>query len=309
MLTRNIRLLNLDGSVKSQQKLILQYHPEILELEGLGPSARLWMSQHTANLIDARIRDSSSNQVTFLGSGDFHHLSYLLIKQIKEPISLIVFDFHPDWDIVPPRLGCGSWVTQALRNENIQKCLLIGTSSDDLSWPAIQSANLNSLNKDRLEIYPYSHNPTTIFLRSVPGNRSLRLEKSLLSTKIIWSELKDNNLSDFFLDQIKRLPTKKVYISIDKDCLRSDSALTNWEEGKLSLGQLLMMLQIIKEKLDIVGLDITGDYSKISISGTIKGLISRLDHPKEIKADKLPQDLITSINESTNLKILDLLNS
>jgi arginase family enzyme len=309
MLTRDIRLLNFDGSVKSQPKLIFQYHSEVWELEDLGPAARLWMSQRTANLIDQRIRNSSSNRVTFLGSGDFHHLSSLLINQIKEPISLIVFDFHPDWDILPPRLGCGSWVTQALRNQYIQKCLLIGVSSNDLSWPGIQSADLNSLREDKLEVYPFSHNPTTVFLRQVPKNRSLRLKKSLLSTKIFWSELKDNNLEDFFLAQVLRLPTKKVYVSIDKDCLSSDSALTNWEEGKLSLDQLLMMLRIIKEKLDIVGLDITGDYSKISVSGIIKGVVSRLDHPKEIKANKFPQALVTSINETTNLKILDVLNS
>lgn len=309
MLTQDIRILNFDHSVKSQPKLTLQYNPQILELEDLGPRARLWMSQRTADLIDERIRNSSFDRVTFLGSGDFHHLSSLLIGQIKEPISLIVFDFHPDWDILPPRLGCGSWVTQALKNKNIQKCLLIGASSHDLSWPGIQSANLNSLKDNRLEIYPYRHNPTTVFLRKVPENKSLELKKRLFSTKIFWNQLQDNNLKDFFLAQISRLPTKKVYVSIDKDCLKSDAALTNWEEGKLSLDQLLMMLKIVKENLDIAGLDITGDYSKVSVSGKLRGIISRLDHPQEIKAEKLSADLITSINESTNLKILEVLGS
>ena len=309
MLTRNVRILNFDGSVKSQEKLMAQYHPEVLELEDLGPGARLWMSLETQDLIYRRIKDSFPGQITFLGSGDFHHLSSLLISQIKDPISLIVFDFHPDWDILPPRLGCGSWVTQALRNKLVRKALLIGVSSEDLSFPGIQSANLGSLKDERLEIYPYAHNPTTVFLRRVSENRSLKLERRLLSTKIIWDELKDHDLEDFILAQISRLPTKKVYLSIDKDCLKSDFALTNWEEGKLSLDQLLIMLKIIKEKLDIMGLDITGEYSKISMPGIIKGAISRLDHPKEIKADKFPQDFIASINESTNLKILELFNS
>ena len=309
MLTQGIRLLNFDGSLKCQQKLILNYSPQILELEDLGPAARLWMSQRTVNLIEQRIKKSSSNRVTFLGSGDFHHISSLLINQIDQPISLIVFDFHPDWDILPPRFGCGSWVTQALRNQYIRKTLLIGVSSTDLSWPAIQSANLNSLRKDKLEIYPYFHNPTKIFLREVPENRSLSLKRSLLSTKIFWSKLKDENLKDFFQALILRLPTRKVYISIDKDCLTNEFALTNWEEGKFSLDQLLMMLKIIKDNLDIVGLDITGDYSKSSVLGIIKGAISRLDHPKDIQADKLFQDKINSTNESTNLKILQVLNS
>lgn len=309
MLIQGVRLLNLDGSVKAQQKLLNYYSAEICELEDLGAQVRLWMNRHTADLIEDRIKNSSFNKVTFLGSGDFHNLSCLFTARIQEPVSLIVFDFHPDWDILPPRLGCGSWVTQALRNKFIQKCLLIGVSSEDLSWPGIQSANLNSLRGERLEIYPYLHNPTRVYLRQVSRNSSVSLNKKLLSTKIIWSELKDKNIEEFFLARIQSLPTKKVYVSIDKDCLKSDFALTNWEEGKLSLDQLLTMLKIIKEKLDIVGLDITGDYSKVPAAGIIKGLISRLDHPRDIKADKFPQDFITAINESTNLKILDLLNS
>jgi len=309
MLIQGIRLLDFDGSVKSQNKLILKYNAEVLDLKDLASASRLWMNQRTADLISKRIKGSSFNKATFLGSGDFHHLSSLLLNQINEPLTLIVFDFHPDWDILPPRLGCGSWVTQALKNKYISKCLIIGASSTDLSWPLIQSANLNSLNNDRLEIYPYLHNSTRVFLRNIPENKSVSFQKSFLSTKISWSNLKYKNLDEFFRSLVLALETKKAYVSIDKDCLLNDYALTNWEEGRLSLDQLLIMLRMIKNNLDIVGLDITGDYSKNSAIGIVKGVISRLDHPQVVKADNLPQDFITAINESTNLKILEVLNS
>ena len=117
--------------------------------------------------------------------------------------------------------------------------------------------------------------------------------------------MKNKNLEEFFRALIKRLPTKKVYLSIDKDCLKHEFALTNWEEGKLSLDELLLMLRLIKENLEIVGLDITGDYSKISLSGRLKRIFSRLDHPKAVKADRLSGEEVTRINELTNLRLLE----
>jgi hypothetical protein len=67
------------------------------------------------------------------------------------------------------------------------------------------------------------------------------------------------------------------------------------------------MLKLIRENLDIAGLDITGDYSKISVSGRLKGILSRLDHPQEVKADRLSGEDIARVNESTNLKLLEIL--
>ncbi len=103
---------------------------------------------------------------------------------------------------------------------------------------------------------------------------------------------------------IGRLPARKVYISIDKDCLKREFALTNWEEGLLSLEQLLFMLRIMCRNLDVIGLDITGDYSPPQVTGRLKGVLSRLDHPKNIAATGRDAQLITKINERTNLEIL-----
>jgi hypothetical protein len=148
-----------------------------------------------------------------------------------------------------------------------------------------------------------------VFLKKIPKNVSVRIENGLFFSKICWDELKNKKLEDFFQDLLKRMPAKKVYVSIDKDCLTNDYSLTNWEEGRFSLDELLLFLKLIKENLDIVGLDITGDYSPISLKGTFKKIASYLDHPKGIKANALPESLVTEINENTNLKILQFLNS
>jgi len=307
MLNKSIRVLNLDNSVVKQQNLTSRYKTEIIDLREVGPRLRLWMDSKAVAQIKERIRDSSKDSATFLGSGDFHHISAILINQFQDPLSVIIFDFHPDWDTLSPHMGCGSWVNQVLKNENIRKCVLIGVSSDDISSWRVQSLNLESLKEDRVEIYPYAHKPSKVFLKRIPKNSSLKPKNHLLFSEITWTELKNKNLKEFFSSILKRMPTDDVYISIDKDCLKSDSAVTNWEEGYLSLDELLLMLKLIGENLNIAGVDITGDYSKICIESKFKRLLSYFDHPKRLISDKLSQPQITAINENTNLKILEAL--
>lgn len=303
MLDKGICVLNFDNSIIRQCRFLSRYPPKIIDLTALAASARLYISaslrKKISNLIPA-----GQNYPVFIGSGDFHHISEILISRINAPACLIVFDFHPDWDILPPRFACGSWVKQAMENKNISKCVLIGMGSDDLSWPALQTANLRALADNRLEIYPYRHKPSRIYFRRLASNSSITAKGGFLSNKITWHQLEKEDLTDWTLKLIKRLPARKVYISIDKDCLRKDYALTNWEEGCLRLDQLLIMLRLIRENLDIIGLDVAGDYSPAEISNRIKAFISRVDHPEEFTARNCPADLIRSVNEEANLAIL-----
>ncbi len=304
MLDKRIRVLNFDNSIIAQSKLLSRYPAEIIDFTNFSSSARLYISSVLRGKILDFLPAREKRYPTFLGSGDFHHISEILISQIDEPACLIVFDFHPDWDILPPCFACGSWVSAALKNKNISKCILIGAGSDDLSSPALQTANLGALADNRLEIYPYRHKPSSIYFRRIAQNRSITIQKGIFSHKITWRQLEKEDLAGFTLGLIKRLPTRKVYISIDKDCLKKDFALTNWEEGFLRLDQLLTMLKLMRENLDIIGLDVAGDYSVPVILNKIKAVILRLDHPKKFTASNYPADLISSVNEQTSLAIL-----
>jgi arginase family enzyme len=266
------------------------------------------MNKKNASKIFGYLDPALRSAVTFIGSGDFHHVTALLLGQFRDPLSVIVFDHHPDWDILPPRLGCGSWVTASLGRDNIRKFVLMGVSSEDIGGDSIHSGNLRALMHDRVEIYPYARKPTKVFIRGVPDNISLlEVKRSVFSRTIHWQELKNKNIPDFFLQVIKRLPTKEVYVSIDKDCLKADYSLTNWEEGSFTLEELLMMLAVIKENARIVGVDILGDYSKQDSWGLVRGICARLDHPRNYSAKDKPEDRLIWLNEQTNIKILELL--
>ncbi|MFA5143711.1 MAG: hypothetical protein WC522_06060 [Candidatus Omnitrophota bacterium] len=304
MPAKKIQILNFDNSVAKQKTLLSRYRPALIDMTGPSSDARFWISRRAKALVEKEIQRLDKRAVTFLGSGDFHHISSLLINRFEEPVTVISFDFHPDWDIIFPSLTCGSWITHILRKNNIPKVILLGTAGGDISTFYIQTGNLDSLENDRVEVYPYAHPPTRVFAKRIPSNISIRPERGMVSGRIHWSGLKDMDLDSFMRNLVSRIPTEKVYVSIDKDCLRKEYALTNWEEGKLSLEELISMLKAIKENRDIAGLDITGDYSDISINKPFKNLISLWDHPRSIAAMEMGEEAITAVNEDTNLKIL-----
>jgi arginase family enzyme len=258
--------------------------------------------------VSDRIGRVPAGSVTFLGSGDFHHITSLLIDKLSDDISVICFDDHPDWDIFPPKIGCGSWVTRVLARANVKKVLLIGASSGDISPTLYRMGNYDSLNNDRLEIYPYQHKATKVFFKKIPRNMSASVKRGIFYDEIHWQELKTKNMAEFFLHVLRRLPTKKVYVTIDKDCLRNAYALTNWAQGHLEMEELLLMLKLIKENTEIAGLDVTGDYSPVRTEGIVRTAITAMNHPRDFSAKGRPRSLIDSVNEAANIRILELLD-
>jgi len=303
MLDKVIRILNFDNSITSQSGLLKSYPNQIIDLSRFESHARLYSSRAIRREISSII-PKTSNYPTFLGSGDFHHISEVLTSRIEEPFCLIVFDFHPDWEMVAPRFSCGSWVNQALKNKNILKCVIIGASSDDLSFPALQTANFSALAGNRLEVYPYRHKLSRVFLRNLPQNKSISVKNKIIFKEIAWHEIEREDLTKFVLELAKSLPVKKAYLSIDKDCLKKEFALTNWEQGLFDRQQLLSMLRVLRSQLDIIGLDICGDYSPVFIKNKVKALISKIDHPGDFTAANLSQDSVTALNQETNLALL-----
>lgn len=305
----SVRILNFDDSVTRQKRLMDRFKPIMIDLTKFGPAARLYSNEETFAKIKAALNPSLKNSITFLGSGDFHHIAALLIDQFDEDISVISFDHHPDWDMMPPRISCGAWVTKVLNKENVKKLILLGASSGDVSPNVVQTGSYDLLKGDRVEIYPYKHKPIKIFLRNIPKNISVTVKKGLFFNEIHWQELKDRNIAEFFLHILSRLPTKKVYVTIDKDCLDHQYSLTNWEEGHLELDDLLLMLKFIKENCQITGLDITGDYSLVKTEGFVRTAINDIGHPRHFSARDKDQSVIDSVNEATNIRILELLLS
>jgi hypothetical protein len=292
MLSRRVRLLNFDDSVTRQADFLAEVAATTVDLAGLGPAARLWADRAQAEAIRRALDPELKGAITFLGSGDYHYASALLLEQFREPVSLVVFDHHPDWDRLPPRHGCGAWVSRALEQANVAQVVLVGNASADLSLPSILTGNWPAMRSGRVLQLPCAA-PRR---RAWPGPR------------LPWHEL-GADPAGVFARAVAQLPCRQVYVSIDKDCLTAPYALTNWEEGRLTLELLLGFLEVLRRNCEIVGLDITGEYSAGTIPGRLKSWCSRLDHPADFSARGRSPEEIARVNGLTNRRIVGQLTA
>ena len=305
MLSGQVRILNFDDSVVKQNKLLRQFNPVIIDFSGIGPYCRLWSNKKTAAEIKKCLNPEWKRSITFLGSGDFHHISALLIEQFEEDFCIVIFDLHPDLDNLPPRFSCGSWVNLVAAQKAVKKIVIIGASSEDLSFPHNMTFNFGWFKDARVELYPFYHAPSLMLLKNLRENNFIHTDGRGIFQRINWENLRDKDIGQAMTDIIERLPTKHIYISIDKDCLNLNYALTNWEPGVLSLGWLLEAIKILKNNTTIIGMDIVGDYSPVKTNSLFKKFCSKWDHPRQL-AQEISFDKINEINEATNLKILEL---
>jgi arginase family enzyme len=293
-----IFLLHLDSALKSQANFITtckQDSAKQIELEEEGQKIRLWGRKANFSKVQEKIAEHFANvrqpQLVFIGSGDFHHITALLLtetlKNTSEEITVLHFDNHPDWVKCSIGMSCGSWVNNVAENPQVAKIITIGVCSKDLKNPKYKGANLGLLTSGKLKVFPYK-----------PRFNSLKLPTI--------SEIGEQKFVEILLSLIK---TKAVYITIDKDVLAKEDAKTNWDQGVMRLEFLLQLLQVIGKKHLIIGADVTGDYSHSRYSGNLftrflKKLEVMIDQP----ACKTDITTASDLNSATNHAILEVLS-
>lgn len=210
------------------------------------------------------------------GSGDFHHLSGLLSRRVREPVTLVSFDNHPDWDVRPPRWACGGWVNRALENPQVKRVSVWGCGNFECWWPGQIFGNRRAEKSGRLEVHPWADDKSP---------RRQRRRGAILRAN--WRER--------FAEFACALNGSAVYVTIDMDCLAPDLAWTNWENGKFTYDGLRWALQTLREHSRIIAGDMCGAYSAPTFARRKQRFVSQMDHPKL----NLPlADTITAVNRA-----------
>jgi hypothetical protein len=196
------------------------------------------------------------------GSGDFHHLTALWVRRVAEPLALVSFDNHPDWDIRPPRWGCGGWVNRALELPHVEKVSVWGCGNFECWWPRQLFGNRRAEREGRLEVHPWADNRPI----SDQARRGAILRAN-------WRE----HFSRFAAS----LARTNVYVTIDLDCLRVEEAITNWESGRFTLEDLTWALAELRGAgARIIGGDICGAFSTPVYARRKQRFAAEMDHPK-----------------------------
>jgi arginase family enzyme len=214
-----VTFLNFDGTYFSQKQLLAFPH-EWMDMTDVSHT-NLYCQQSSLREIEKRINWRTNKGIVFIGSGNYHYVSYLLLKEMKEPFTLLLFDHHTDMGNEQDSLiSCGSWVSYALKDVPfLEKVVMIGSSN--------------------LQQGPHLSSKVTIFSNDYHS----------ISPKLLLSNIQ----------------THSVYISIDKDVLCRDDAVTNWDQGTMKLSFLLECLDYILSHKKVVGVDVCGEYPRASV--------------------------------------------
>jgi len=219
------------------------------------------------------------------GSGDFHHLTALRPRRIAEPIVLLSFDNHPDWAVGPAKWACGGWVNRALEVSNVCKVSVWGCGNFECWWPHQIFGNRGAERAGILEVHPWADD------RPVK-DRARR------------GAILRNNWRECFEQFLNTIGETSLYITIDLDCLRPEEAVTNWENGRFTIGDLDWALKRLRQACRIVGGDICGAYSPPKYARRKQHFAADFDHPK---IQLPPPHRIREINRGALEKLWPLL--
>lgn len=309
-------LLELDDAFDAQPDFVLACDKVGARHVGMrrdGTAIRLWGFHHelvaTRQKLEQALAAGSRRRLTFMGSGDFHHVTNLLLASALErhaaPVTVIHVDNHPDWVKFEKGTHCASWINRALEHPPVEKIVTIGPCSHDLVRPEPKLANLSLLAQGKLELYPYKHPPSSVDNRYGAGASFEQVDGHLH-----WKTIKatgEQNFLDFLLSRVK---TAGIYLTIDKDVLARDDALTNWDQGVMRLPYLRSLIEAIAERHAIIGADVIGDYSKRSFTGSLRTRASKhYEMFKERPLEKPAREQLASINGATNLALLKVLSA
>ena len=248
--------LNLDDAWRDEPFRLL-----VADARDWGPRLRF---SAPPRVVDEFYRAHETNLASpFLlyGSGDFHYLTALRLRRVGGPIVLVSFDNHPDWDVRPPKWGCGGWVNRALELPQVRRVSVWGCGNFECWWPHQIFGNRRAERMGILEVHPWADD------RPVKN----RQRKGAI--------LRDN-WRERFEQFLKSLGETSAYVTIDLDCLRAQEAVTNWESGRFSIADLEWALGKLRESSQILGGDICGAYSKPEYARFKQRFAAEFDHPK-----------------------------
>lgn len=189
---------------------------DLKELKGIHTIA----SDETIFAINQKMISRDTQNIYFLGNGNYHHLTLAVMYTYTIPFTLIVFDHHND-ALPLSYLGftsCGSWIKDAIAQiKTMKEVIVIGVSKENTPIEAIED-NLN--------------------------------------VRYVTPETFTEKTMDSLFESIL---TEHIYISVDRDVFSTDVVSTNWDQGTMSLEQVTKTIAYLTDRHTLIGGDVCGD--------------------------------------------------
>ncbi|MDW6025472.1 arginase [Mesorhizobium sp. BAC0120] len=309
-------LLHLDDALELQADFVrscLRAGGREIQASQDGPTIRLWSKQKNLDEFGERLAKQmwggrQEPRLCFIGSGDFHHVTSLLLdvalRNEEKSATVVHFDNHPDWVRFSGGVHCGSWVNRAVQHAKVDKVITVGVCSSDLKRPEWKRANLSLLVSGALELYPYDHAPSRVKKDYRSGPSHTQTDGSLR-----WNTIASSGEQHFIDYLLSRIKTDNVYLTIDKDVFARDDAVTNWDQGRMRLRYLLSVIAAIGQLHRIIGADVIGDYSLPVYGGSRWTVLSKHAEILIDQPHRWPDlEHATRVNSAANHQLLEALS-
>jgi arginase family enzyme len=263
-------ILDFDGSVRPLEDadtIPLQERQEAIRF-----GCRMATLRQLESAIEPALR--TDPPVVFMGSGDYHHVSYLLIERLRrlgERIQVVVLDNHPDNMRYPFGIHCGSWVWHVSRLPFVARVHVAGITSGDVEGGHAIENHLAPLRSGRVVYWCVQRSLRALRMFGVGDSRSFPSVGEMLAALGV---------------ELAASP-EPVYFSIDKDVLSHEVVQTNWDQGVMRLEELESAITMLQGRL--IGSDVVGDVSSYRYRSRFKRLLSGLDGQPDIPVASLEE--------------------
>ncbi len=228
----------------------------------------------------------------FVGSGDYHHISQMLIRRQAIPgrtFQVVVFDNHPDNMRYPFGIHCGSWVWHASRLPCVSQVHVLGITSHDVEVGHGWENQLRGLRSGKVRYWCIGRDLGWMRHLGIRGSRSFDSVPDLLNA----------------FSAHLATTQEAVYLSIDKDVLAAEDVRTNWDQGVMRLTELTAAISMLRGRL--LASDVTGEVSVYRYQSRFKRLLSGLDGQPEIAPQALADWQMQ--HQAVNRKLLEAIAS
>lgn len=194
----------------------------------------MYCSPESVTELEKRIGEYPLKGIHFIDSGNYHYMTRLFTKRIRCPYNLVVFDNHTD-----------------CKPSMIPELLSCG------AWAK--------------QVLEEDENLQRLILIGPPQAAVDDIETEHREKLVTVS--REGLDSDFMLEWSDILMSYPLYFSIDKDVLGKEYAMTNWDQGGMSLDMLKELLRFFFEAAGndgskILGIDICGELPEKEASYT-----------------------------------------
>ena len=144
---------------------------------------------------------------------------------------------------------------------HVRKVSVWGCGNFECWWPHQIFGNRKAEREGNLEVHPWADER--------PAKDRTRRGAILME-----------NWKRYFEEFVRSLGRASVYVTIDIDCLRAEEAVTNWENGRFTVADLVWALDKLREHCRIVAGDICGAFSEPVYTRWKQRFAAEFDHPK-----------------------------